>query len=264
MESNRRQKMANEKIIAMQKYLIPLINSMHAKDEICFKAILAKENESRDYWVPIDEIKGRYLYTYFEENSEWVVMISKKIADDYQKIILEYQRQNPEEFKNTLENGKKWLFGKLFMWGGSIVEEGLLDHSEVEKLAKEFQNIINKRGEDFFGYAHGNVIGDHIYVSEEKNLYLLGMRILPRPGRGYYDFLRALDWLILKTGADFEKIIGWMKQYVTSQDWEEVKLVFALRCIGILGWDMLQRGDFGVGDSKKTREILLKFIRRDY
>lgn len=55
-----------------------------------------------------------------------------------------------------------------------------------------------------------------------------------------------------------------MKKYLGQHNWEEVKLVFALRCIGILGWDMLHRGDFGKGDVEKKKEVLLKFIRREY
>lgn len=264
MEQNIRQKKAAEAIIALQENLIPLVNEMHEKGEICFKTLPTTGSESGDFWIPTNEVKGRYLHSYFTADPEWVVSTSRKISDDYQKIITAYQKQKPEEFQNLLGNGKNWLFGKLFMWGGSIVAEGLLEHLEIEKLAEDFQKIIDKRGAEFFGYAHGNVIGDHVHVDEEKNLHLLGMRIVPRPGRGYYDFLRALDWLILKTEVDFEKIVGGMKKYLAKENWEEVKLVFTLRCIGILGWDMLHRGDFGAGDPKKTQGILLKFIRRKY
>lgn len=264
MTLSRRQEIADEKIIVLQKVLIPLVNKMHEKGDFCFKTVPAKGSGTGDYWVPIDDIKGRYLYAYFDEDPDWVVSSSQKIADDYQKVIAEYQKQKPEEFQNILENGKEWLFGKLLTWGGSVVEEGLLDHSEIAKLTDDFQKSIDKKGERFFGYFHGNVIGDHVYVDEEKNLYLLSMQIVPRPGRGYYDFLRTLDWLLLKTDCDFEKIVSWMKQNIENQDWEEIKLVFALRCLGILGWDMLHRGDMGKGDTEKKKEFLLKFIRREY
>lgn len=267
MEQNIRQKKANETIVALQADLVPLVNELYEKGEICFRTVPAVGSESGDYWVPGKDIKGRYIHTYFEENPEWVIETSKRVADDYQKVITAYQQRKRGGFQNLLENGKKWIFGKLLMWGGSIVEEGLLDHSEITRLTKEFQDVINEKGEKFFGYFHGNTIGDHIYIGEDKTFYLLGMRIVPRPGDSYYDFLRALDWLFLKASGEeenFKRIVGWMKQYLASYDREEVKLVFALRCIGILGWDMLHRGDFGKGDAEKKKEFLLKFIKREY
>jgi len=267
MEKNLRQKRANETIVHLQDELIPLVVEMRKGNEICFTTAPATGAPGGDYWRPTESIKGDYIYKIFDANPDWVVKTSKEVADDYQKVIAEYFRRNPDKTGNLLEDGKNWLFGKLLMWGGSIVEEGLMSHKEIAELTKSFEDAIQKRGEDFFGYFHGNVLGDHIYIGEDKTLYFLGMRIIPRPGKGYYDFLRALDWLLLKTDSqktDLNRIVGWIKQYLAQYDREEVKLVFALRCIGILGWDILHRGDFGKGYTETKKKLLLKFIRREY
>ncbi len=267
MEENMRQKKADETIVSLQKELIPLVSEMRKNKEICFTTVQATGAPSGDYWIPIKNIKGDYIYKTFDANHDWVIETSKSVADDYQKVIAEYFRRNPDKVGNLLEDGKNWLFGKLLMWSGSIVEEGLMSHQEISELTKAFENAVRKKSKSFFGYFHGNVIGNHIYVGEDKTLYLLGMRIVPRPGKGYYDFLRALDWLLLKTDSqkiDFNRIVGWMKQYLKQYDWEEVKLVFTLRCIGILGWDILHRGDFVKGNVEVKKKLLMKLIRRDY
>jgi hypothetical protein len=46
-------------------------------------------------------------------------------------------------------------------------------------------------------------------------------------------------------------IVGWMKNILANMIGRK-ELVFAC-CIGILGWDMLHRGDFGKGYRKEKR-----------
>lgn len=266
MEKVIRQKRVNEEIDELQNDLILLVKRMHRGKKICFTSVPYRGVPGGNHWRPAEDIKGDYVFESLGHDSDGVVKISKKISTDYQKVALEYVTSS-ERNDNLLEDGKSWLFGVLLKWSGSIVEKGLMSHKEVVKLTEAFEEVIQKRGEDFFGYVHGNIIGDHIYVGENKTLYLLGMRVISRPGRGYYDFLRALDWIILKTDSkkiNFDRILSWMKKHLSEYDWEEVKLVFALRCIGILGWDMLYREDYGKGDFETKKDLLLKFIRRDY
>lgn len=271
MEMSIKREEANEEIMELQPVLVPLIHGMRREirpeGRICFTTDYAKSSPDGNSWILKKAVPGRDLKNYFDSNPEWVVETSKKIVDDYQKVIARYFEQNPTERGNLLEDGRKWLFGNLLKWSGPIVEEGLISHLEIRELLDDFESLVRGKGEDLFGYAHGNVIGDHIYVGENKTLYLLGMRIVPRPGKGYYDFLRALDWLFLKMPNEeenFKRIVGWMKKYIAEYNWEEVQFVFALRCVGILGWDMLHRGDFGEGNIQKKKEFLLRFIRREY
>lgn len=266
MEKIIKQKQTDKDLIQLQNDLILLVEKMYENKKICFTSVPYEEVFGGNYWQPVEEIKGDYIFKYLDTNPDWVVEISKKIADDYQKVALEYMHSS-EQDDNLLEEGKSWLFDSLSKWSRTIVEKGWISHQEVADLAGAFEEVIRKRGEDFFGYAHGNIIGDHIYVGEDKTLYLFGIRVVPRPGRGYYDFLRALDWILLKVDSkkiNFNCIVGWMKQYLSACEWEEIKLVFALRCIGILGWDMLHRGDYGKGDFEIKKNFLLKFIKREY
>ena len=267
MEENFRVNKTNQKIMEFQKKLVPLIRKMNENVEISFSSVLHDSTEGGYNWRPAKEIKGEFLEKSFPADPERAIEISKKIADDYQKVIYRYLQTNDAELEGEREKARDWLFGNLLKWSGPIVEEGIIEHNDVEKIVKGFEKALEREGDAFFGYCHGNIIGDHVFLDENKNPYLFGLKIVVRPGDGYYDFLRTVDWFLLKSDnekIDFDKITGWMKKHLSEENWEDVKLVFALRCIGILGWDMLHRGDFGTGRSDVKINLLKKFILRDY
>jgi len=256
-----------ESIIKFQNELIPIIGEMFRNKEISFATVEARSVEGGNFWEPIEKIEGKYLWEMFDNNIEWSIEISKKIENDYQKVINKYFELNPKIREDILRDGENWLGDKLLAWSKPIIREGLIGRQEIEKIKKDFKEVIKQKDKNFWGYFHGNIIGDHIYIGEDGINYLLGLNIVYRPGKGYYDFLRSLDWILLKvdnTNVNFECTVAWMKKYLGKFDWEEIKLVFALRCIGILGQDMLNQEDLGKGDRVLKKEILLKFVRREY
>jgi len=265
MEEKIRLQKGNTIIVDLQGKLVPLVQELHRSNEICFTSVPAVGSEDGNNWRPESKLEGQWVYEKFQEEPDFVIETSRRVADDYQKVTA-----RAEAFSSSLvdvEEGRKWVFGSLLKWSGPIVETGYLDHREVMQLTEDFERVIKQKGKGFFGYAHGNTIGDHIFIGNNGTVYLFGMRIVLRPGKGYYDFLRALDWLLLKTPNDertVELFIGWMKSNLSGENWDDVKLVFALRCIGILGWDMLHRGDEGSSDFSRKKDILLRFIRREY
>lgn len=248
------------KIEPFQIRLMKIAKKMEA--DLCFKVpVIVKQGAG---WILMEEIKGKFLDDFYGKRLDWCVEISKKVSGDYQKVVAKLLEK--ETMGDLLEDGKKWLFSSLCSWGGPIIEEGMMDFQIIKSLGEKFEAVIGEKKENFFGWFHGNIIGDHLIVKGD-DVYLLDMHIVPCPGKGYYDFLRALDWTLLKTDnaeTDFNRILGWMKQYLEQYDWEEVKIVFALRCIGILGWDMLHRGDFGKGGAETKKKLLMKFIRGEY
>ncbi len=257
----------------------PIINELAKKGEICFDTLETKPVPNT--WAPKDEnFQYGLLVESMESDPDYAVETSEKIASDYQKVIEKFIEENgTDQLESLLEGGKKWTLDSLRKWGGKIIESGQIkdfDVNDLVQLEKEIRGKIKEKGKEIFGYAEGNVIGDHIFIKkgEEKKIYLAGMRIVPRIGRGYYDFVRALDWMFLKTPSSekqFEKIVGYMKKYAERKgvDWEEMKLVAATRFIGI-GWDMFARGenkgdrDLGAGDAEEKKKYLLKFIKREY
>jgi len=215
-------------------------------------------------WILLEEIEGKLLNDFYGEKPEWYVEVSKKIADDYQLVIQEVQKTLA--LGDLLSEGKEWFLSRLETWGRPIVDAGLIDTALLEKIKKDFDEVTAKNGEDFFGWFHGNIIGDHIIVSGE-NLYLLDLDAVPRPGRGYYDFLRALDFMLLKEegGTAADQIPQWIRRCLSDFNEYEVRLVFALRNIGILGWDILhEKVEYVRGGIEMKKRQALKFIKREY
>jgi len=157
-------------------------------------------------------------------------------------------------------------FSRLNIWSKPVVDAGLIDFSFVQQLKKEFLKVIAKKGENFFGWFHGNIIGDHIIVSD-KDIYLLDLNSVPRIGKGYYDFLRALNFMFLKVENEKQmvaSILKWKKQYLSEFDEDEVKLVFAFKNIGILGWDILYHNvEYVKGSFEAKKRLALRFIRQE-
>lgn len=216
-------------------------------------------------WILFEYIDGKPLNDFFEEKQDWCIKVSKKISDDYQLVVQELQKT--QLLGNLLADGKEWFFSRLNMWSKPIIDAGLIDFPLIQQLKKEFEEIINKNDADFFGWVHGNIIGDHILVSDE-NLYLLDLDVVPRIGGKYYDFLRSLDFAFIKSKDEekvFKSIPKWMKQYLANFSEMEIKLVFAFRNIGILGWDMIHcKAEDGKENVERKKQLALKFIRREY
>ncbi len=216
-------------------------------------------------WLLMEDvgIDKKYLLDMYDNNPKEAIEIARKISDDYQKVVREFLKRKAHY--NILENGRKWLFSRLLLWSSPLVEAQKISFDEVKSIGDEFEEVINKKGEDFFGWFHGNIMGDHIIISDKGRPYLLDLHIAPRAGRGYHDFLRSLDFMFLKS-EKFEELFPVIVEEIESlsERYEyEVKLVFAFRNIGILGWDVLKNGDSKGFDPKK-QELMLKFIKREY
>lgn len=248
----------------IEPFQIKLLETAKAiENELSFKVpTLTRQGEG---WILLEEIKGKLLNDFYEGKPDWCVDISKRIADDYQLVIQEIQKS--QNFGDLLAEGEKWLYSRLNLWSKPIIDAKLIDFSLIQQLKSEFKEVINQKGENFFGWVHGNVIGDHLLVSGD-DIYLLDLNAVPRAGKGYHDFLRALDFMLLEAQDDeriFTSIPRWMKQYLFEFDKEEIRLVFAFRGIGILGWDILHhKVEYAKGDLEKKKQLILKFIKREY
>ncbi len=249
------------RIDPFQTQLLKTAKQMEAQLYFKVPAII-KQGES---WILLEEVEGQFLNDLYDKKPDWCVEVSKKVADSYQLVIQEVQKT--QSLGNLLADGQEWLFSRLNMWSKPIVDAGLIDFSLVQQLKQEFEEVINRKGKNFFGWVHGNIIGDHILVSGE-DIYLIDLNAVPRAGRGYHDFLRALDFMFLKAENEeqmFASIQKWMKQYLSEFDEAEVKLVFAFRNIGILGWDILHhKVEYTKGDIEAKKQLALRFIKREY
>lgn len=234
--------------------------------DLCFK-VPDIEKEGED-WLLLEKIDGCLLNEYYKNDSDGCAKISNDIAYDYQKLILAVNQNN--ELGDVLLDGEQWLYSRLNIWSKPIVEADMIDISLVKRLKDDFAKNIKKKGANFFGWAHGNITGDHVMKTSTGDAYLFDLDVVARVGKGYYDFLRALDFMFFKAENEqeiYEKIPRWMEKYLGDFSQEEVRLIFAFRNIGILGWDFLHNKSVeqekNINNYKKIN-MLLNFIDRTY
>ncbi len=196
---------------------------------------------SGDGWYVMEDIDGVLLNALYDTEPERCIAITKQISDDYQKIIA--QLQNDYHLDGIYDGVAQWHMAHLAQWGASLVDADIVDARTLQKITDSFHALIAQRGNDLWGLAHGNIIGDHIIVAQGAVPYLLDLAVVPRCGNGYYDFLRALDFFFLRSSLDveciMENIMRWMHMYVQGHEVEEVQNVFAFRMIGVAGWDIV-------------------------
>ncbi len=236
------------------------------ENDLCFK-VPNIEKEGSD-WLLLEKIDGRLLNDYYQSTAEDCVKISNDIAYDYQRLILAVNQNN--ESGDLLVDGEQWLYSRLNIWSKPIIDADMVDNELITRLKNDFTRVIRNRGKNFFGWSHGNITGDHIMKTKAGDLYLFDLDKVSRAGKGYYDFLRALDFMFFKVEDEqkiYEKIPKWMDKYLGRFDQEEVKMVFAFRNIGILGWDILHNKSIeqekNLNNNRKIN-CLLNFINRTY
>ncbi|PID51698.1 MAG: hypothetical protein CR954_00460 [Candidatus Moraniibacteriota bacterium] len=233
------------------------------EDQLCFR--VPEILDHGDGWFLMEEVEGKELNDFYDEKADWALDVSLDIAGDY--TLVTEQLCRTYRLEKSLPQMEKWLYGAISHWSKPILDAKLIDFSEIQRIKTDFERIIDKKQGDFFGWVHGNIIGDHILINDNKP-YLLDLSMGNRPGVGYYDFLRSLDFYFLKAGNTdlaYHNILDRLDGVCDQFHEEEVRLVFALRNLGILGHDMLRHNvSYLGGDFERKRDLALTFIRRQY
>jgi hypothetical protein len=218
---------------------------------------------SGDGYIVMEEIRGQFLNNFYENDIEWCVSLSKTVADSYQVLIDEFIKSN--SLGDLQKVAEKWFLSRLNMWSKPIIEQGLISFQFTQDLADQFQYYSNR--ENFFSWVHGNTIGDHIIISDNQ-VYLIDLSAEPRAGGQYYDFLRSIDFMILKSSKHnliFTNLPRWINQYLSEFNEEEIKFILTFRAIGALGWDILHhKVEYTNGNIEEKKARLLNIIKGEY
>lgn len=247
--------------------LFQVAKSLEKEGELCFRvpAIIKQGEQKGRPWVLFENIEGKPLNDFFDEDPNGCVDWSFRISQDYQQKVIE-KMQTTQSLGDILEYGEEWLFSRLILWSKPLIDAKLVSFAEIKKLQEDLKKKIAEKGEFFFEISHGNVIGDHVIFSG-KTPYLLDLNAVPRIGRGYHDFIRAIDFMILmvESTKDLEKLIPvWVSKYLSGFDLDEIRLVFSFRMIGIF-WDIIsgKSDDYRRGEDKEKIDLALKLFRRE-
>ncbi len=242
-----------------------------------------------DGWILEEVLEGNQINTVwdYDKNPEKLLEVTKKITDDYQKVIEIFLERKGWSDRDLLRQGQEWLLGtkevlgRIKEWGGYIVKEyeGRFSQQELDNIWKQYEGHVNHLGARAFYWVHGNIISHHVLVKKNSKSsgivpgYEFGLIDLDIRSRSYDDLLRSFDFIFLNSQNSeeiAEEIPQWIEKYYPNEV-EMKKFEFVLRAIGNLGNEIIRAKKMDgkicpwvKGELNKKIELLLKFIRMEY
>lgn len=219
-------------------------------------------------YLLLEYVEGQELKTLYATDLPKALAISRAICDDYQELIRTGQAAGTLPQHVDIGYASRWL-GRVFQsWIERIIQKDLLTTQEALALFNELFQLAIKNPQQFFGFTHGNIHGEHVILDHQERPHLLDLTIEPRPGAAIYDRLRVLDFILLEHPKPEEArpvIIEELREIKKQYNPDIVEAVWSLRCIGLLGADIL-------GNEKRMKDpqyairerIALAMIRHQY
>lgn len=219
-------------------------------------------------YLLLEYIQGSELKEFYRDRLAEALTISETICNDYQIFIKECQAAEIIPSKPNNEVAYSWLGRMFHHWVRRIIERKLLTENEAFSIISTLFALADEDPEHFFGYNHGNIHGEHIIIAQDGAPYLLDLTIEPRPGTAFYDHLRVLDFALLAhpdPESALPEIVARLKKLKTQHNPTAVQAVWAFRCIGLLGADILGNDTRATASDYPVREqIALAMIRNQY
>lgn len=219
-------------------------------------------------YLLLEYIEGQELKTLYRDRLAEALAISEGICNDYQAFIKQCQAVGIIPSKPNTEVAYGWLGRMFHRWVRLIIEKKLLTKKEAFEIMSTLFALAEQDPEQFFGYNHGNIHGEHIIISPQATPYLLDLTIEPRPGTSFYDHLRVLDFALLEhpdPSSALPEIVTKLKNLKNQHNPIAVQAVWAFRCIGLLGADILGNSKRVAAPEYPVREqIALAMIRNQY
>lgn len=213
-------------------------------------------------------VEGVELKELYADRLVEALTISEFICNKYRELIKECQAKGTIPKAPDMEVAYGWMARMFHRWIRRIMERKLLTESEAYRIITTLFAVAEPDPQKFFDYNHGNIHGEHVIITPQGTPYLLDLTAEPRPGSAFYDHLRVLDFVLLEHPAPHQalpEIIARVQELKQRYDPIAVQAVWAFRCIGLLGADIL-------GSEKRTNapdysvreQIALAMIRGQY
>ncbi len=219
-------------------------------------------------YLLLEYIEGIELKEFYRDRLAEALTISEAICNDYLTFIKECQAAEIIPSKPNTEVAYGWLGRMFHRWVQRIIDRKLLTESEALGIISTLFALADQDPEHFFGYNHGNIHGEHVIIAPNGAPYLLDLTIEPRPGTAFYDHLRVLDFALLAhpdPESALPEIVARLKKLKTQHNPTAVQAVWAFRCIGLLGADILGNNTRATSSDYPVREeIALAMIRNQY
>lgn len=218
-------------------------------------------------WIIIEDIKGSKEAELVDTDAQFCIDKNWDMAQGYQKLLALYQSRYPDRV--DIAQVETWLFDRLGKWSQQIITKGWLKPAEIEAIKEEWRQLFAQNGTDLIATVHGNIHGDHIIFPTREMGVVVDPEVMFRPGRGeYYDWLRSLDWMILKAREPkkmLDLVLANIRLRLPHIAEAELRAFLAVRAIGCLGADILSNMDTPPQGAESERvECFLHLIRGEY
>lgn len=152
----------------------------------------------------ITKVNRRTEGMYFGGNQE-AVRILLATADDYQSVLRAYIPTTTLSAVVAAKGMGRFL-AAVAVWEAKMLKTTPASAKAIAQIAIDLANNYRKHGKDYMGYAHGDIHAKHVLAPDLKAIpeadrkavrpYLLDLNAQVKPGRGFYDHVRALDSLV--------------------------------------------------------------------
>ena len=221
-------------------------------------------------WFLMEYLGNKTLSQIIDTHPETAIGRTLALSQWYQHLLKGYHHLYGRRAPSAAEI--EWPFKRIFDWGKPIVQENIISSKKLADIEANWRKLAQKYGPSLYKHVHGNIHPDHV-VANDKQVYILDPVdwIRPCPFDGAtYDWLRALDWIILKStkpAAMFQLVLKTMREKLPTIDHEDLKTFMALRGLGCIGGDILQQRDppnDTTTVSAERAQVLLQLVNGDY
>ncbi len=151
--------------------------------------------------VEISKVDSRTEGMYFGGNAE-MVRILQETAKSYQDLLKAYA-PTTNVSAVLAAKGMVRFMAAVAVWQAKMLKTTPASTRAITQIALDLAQNYSKYGAEYMGYAHGDIHSEHVLtpdlsaLSEHDrgmiNPYLLDLNAQVKPGKGFYDMVRALD-----------------------------------------------------------------------
>ncbi len=139
----------------------------------------------------IDTAEAKKIAISADGNLQMATVLTD-IAIEYQKVLSAYEptaKLTPTQAYKALAR----FIAALGWWQVQIEPQHRPSPKAIAEIISGLALQYHKHGASWFGYAHGDIHAEHVLYDGGDRPYLLDLNAEVKPGRGYYDQVRALD-----------------------------------------------------------------------
>lgn len=151
--------------------------------------------------VEISKVYPRTAGMYLGGNAE-MVRILQETAKSYQDLLKTYA-PTTNVSAVLAARGMARFMAAIAVWEAKMLKTTPASARAITQIMLDLANNYRKYGAEYMGYAHGDIHARHVLPPDLSVLsehdrsmikpYLLDLNAQVKPGKGFYDMVRALD-----------------------------------------------------------------------